>query len=211
MTPNYLNNIILWQRNQGHNYNTRTSHPLQEINSRTNLYYNSFSPATIRKWNALPQIIQSNSSLSHFKRYLNSGSTTVPNYFYLGTRIGQTLHAKLRLECSSLNLQKKNCIIHPFVLVVKLKALTMFFYAVKDSLELEIILLWHYLIYLMLNYFYMAKIIYLIVKTMTFFIQSKYFLFDSKRFWDACKFAVLLYLLLLLIYVLVWICAHIYI
>ena len=112
MTPNYLTNILHSHRNQGHNYNTRTSNSLQEINSRTKLYFNSFFPATIRKWNTLPRNIQLNPSLSHFKKYLNAGKIKIPNYFYFGARLGQTIHAKLRLECSTLNLhmfQRKLC------------------------------------------------------------------------------------------------------
>lgn len=104
MAPNYLSTIIQSQKTQGHNYNTRTTHPLREINTRTKLYFNSFFPATIRQWNALPKNVQSNPSLHFFKTYLYTSRIKIPNYFYFGTRIGQTLHSKLRLECSGLNL-----------------------------------------------------------------------------------------------------------
>lgn len=104
MAPNYLSTIIQSQKTQGHNYNTRTTHPLREINTRTKLYFNSFFPATIRQWNALPKNVQSNPSLHLFKTYLYTSRIKIPNYFYFGTRIGQTLHSKLRLECSGLNL-----------------------------------------------------------------------------------------------------------
>ena len=56
--------------------------------------------------NALPQSVQLNPSLSTFKTYLYSSRIKIPNYFYIGTRIGQILHSKLRLECSTLNLHK---------------------------------------------------------------------------------------------------------
>lgn len=48
--------------------------------------------------------MQSNPSLHFFKTYLYTSRIKIPNYFYFGTRIGQTLHSKLRLECSGLNL-----------------------------------------------------------------------------------------------------------
>lgn len=103
MAPNYLSTIIQSQKTQEDNYNTRTTHPLREINTRTQLYFNSFFPATIRQWNALPQNVQSNPSSHCFKTYLHTSRIKIPIYFYLGTRIGQTLHSKLRLECSGLN------------------------------------------------------------------------------------------------------------
>ena len=98
-----MSNIIQLQKNQGHIYNTRVTNPLREINSRTQLYFNSFFPATIRKWNALPQSVQLNPSLYTFQTYLYSSRIKIPNYFYIGTRIGHILHSKLRLECSTLN------------------------------------------------------------------------------------------------------------
>ena len=73
LTPDYLSNIIQSQKNQGPIYNTRVTNPLREINSWTQFYFYSFFPATIRKWNALPQFVQLNPSLSStFKTYLYS-------------------------------------------------------------------------------------------------------------------------------------------
>ena len=73
LTPDYLSNIIQSQKNQGLIYNTRVTNPLREINSWTQFYFYSFFPATIRKWNALPQFVQLNPSLSSmFKTYLYS-------------------------------------------------------------------------------------------------------------------------------------------
>ena len=129
LAPDYLSNIIQLQNNQGHIYNTRVTNPLREINSRTQLYFNSFFPATIRKWNALPQ--QLNPSLSTFKTYLCSSRIKIQNCFYIGTRIGQILHSKLRLECSTLKLhmfQRK--LIRLFVIVAKLKIPTTSYYIV---------------------------------------------------------------------------------
>ena len=66
-------------------------------------FYNSFFLNTIRSWNKLPPDVQNNPSLPSFKLFLKSKFPKLPNYFYVGNRIGQILHSKLRLECSSLN------------------------------------------------------------------------------------------------------------
>ena len=42
-------------------------------------------------------------SISSFKRYLSNEDPIVPSYFYLGDRIPQILHCKLRLHMSDLN------------------------------------------------------------------------------------------------------------
>ena len=89
LTPGYLSNIIQSQKNQGHIYNTIVMNPLREINSRTQLYFNSFFPATIRKWNTLTQSMQLYTYFSTFNTYLYSYRIKIPYYFYIGTRIGQ--------------------------------------------------------------------------------------------------------------------------
>ena len=38
-----------------------------------------------------------------FKSYLNSNNKNIPKYYNTGSRIGQILHARLRLNCSNLN------------------------------------------------------------------------------------------------------------
>lgn len=53
----------------------------------------SFFPVTIRRWNALPQNMQLNPSLYCFKTNLHTRNIKI-----------KTFHAKLRLECSGLNL-----------------------------------------------------------------------------------------------------------
>ena len=103
-TPDYLSNIIQSQKSQGHNLQYRSNESSVKKNEFQDSALNSFFPATIRKWNALPQSLQLNPSLSTFKTYLYSYRIKIPNYFYIVTRIRQILHSKLRLECSTLNL-----------------------------------------------------------------------------------------------------------
>ena len=83
-----------------------------QIHTNSNLYYNSFFPSTIRTWNSLSDEIKSAPNVAAFKYCLNKNLRKPPGYFSCGTRMGQVLHARLRLECSSLNshLYRKNII-----------------------------------------------------------------------------------------------------
>lgn len=115
ITPNYLSNLIPPLVQENNTYNLRNSDDLRIIHSNTNLFYNSFLPSTIREWNRLPVDIKTSPSLSIFKLRLNQRFKKAPKYFYAGSRLGQILHARLRLDCSSLNghLYSKNIIDNP--------------------------------------------------------------------------------------------------
>ena len=75
----------------------------------------SFLPSTIRAWNELADETKSAPSVASFKFRLNRDLHKPPKYFNSGTRHGQILHARLRMECSSLNahLYKKNIVPSP--------------------------------------------------------------------------------------------------
>ena len=66
----------------------------------------------IRAWNALPEDIKLAPSVASFKYRLNRDNKKPPRYFNAGTRIGQILQARMRMECSSLNshLYRKNIV-----------------------------------------------------------------------------------------------------
>ena len=94
-----------------------TTH-IQTLSSNTNLVYNSFFPSTIRAWNSLSlsqMILYRPQSFASFKYQLNKDTKRPPNFYNVGSRIGQILHTRLRLECSSLNshLYKKNIVPSP--------------------------------------------------------------------------------------------------
>ena len=93
-------------------YNFRNSSDICTLRCRTNLYYNSFLPSTVRAWNTLPVEIKQTTSRALFKRLLNRNLIQPPTYFNSGCRIGQILHARLRLGCNSLNsdLYRKNIV-----------------------------------------------------------------------------------------------------
>ena len=66
------------------------------------IYHKSYFPTSTALWNLLPDNIKCFTSISAFKRYLNNNDPVVPTYFYLGDRIPQILHCKLRLNMSDL-------------------------------------------------------------------------------------------------------------
>jgi len=102
-TPEYLSNIVPQQLSEVHNYNTRRANDIQNLHCRTSYYKNSFLPSVINEWNSIPDDIKLNASKPAFKTYLNSTNCKIPKYFNYGPRKGQVLHARLRLNCSSLN------------------------------------------------------------------------------------------------------------
>ena len=96
-------------------YNLINANDIQSIRARTNLFFNSFFPSTIRAWNSLPQDIKDANTVTAFKYCLNRHRRLPPKYYNAGSRIGQILHARLRMGCSSLNshLYSKNIVPSP--------------------------------------------------------------------------------------------------
>ena len=84
-------------------YTLRNNRDTPTIQSRTALYQESFLPSVIRQWNSLPINIRLSPTLPIFKSRLSTNMQKPPIYYYVGNRRGQVLHARLRLECSSLN------------------------------------------------------------------------------------------------------------
>ena len=112
LTPNYLLDLVPPIIQETTNYNLRKANDIQTLHARTNLYYNSFFPSTIRAWNSLPEDTKQSPSISSFKFRLNRDINKPPKYYNTGIRMGQILHTRIRLECSSLNAhlyRKKHC------------------------------------------------------------------------------------------------------
>ena len=110
LTPEYLQELLPPQHRHQHTYNTRNANDYVQIICRTTHHFNSFFPSATRLWNNLPLEIKQIKSLPQFKSKLSS-SKKIPSYYYSGTRIGQILHARLRMNCSSLKqhlFQKKH-------------------------------------------------------------------------------------------------------
>ena len=115
VTPVYLNDLLPPLVQDTTSYNLRNSNHFQNYRTNTNLFLNSFFPATIRAWNDLPTEVKDAPSVAAFKSRLNKDLKKPPSYYNTGTRIGQILQARLRLGCSSLNadLHRKNIVPSP--------------------------------------------------------------------------------------------------
>ena len=82
-----------------------------------NLFYASyFIPSSVQLWNQQPENIKSSRSVQIIKSNLQPQNNTKSIYYYIGTRLGQILHARLRMQCSSLNhhLFRTNIVNSPF-------------------------------------------------------------------------------------------------
>ena len=71
--------------------------------TKYHFFSDSFFPSTIKAWNSLPNEAKELSSVLAFKNYLNRNKLQSPYYFQVGSRFGQILHARLRMQCSALN------------------------------------------------------------------------------------------------------------
>ena len=115
LTPEYSQFLISPMVQNTTSYILRNSSDLHNIQARTNIFYNSFLPSTIRAWNELPEETKTAPSVASFKYHLNRDLLKPPKYFNCGSRIGQIMHARLRMECSSLNAHtyRKNIVPRP--------------------------------------------------------------------------------------------------
>ncbi|MEW8548405.1 MAG: reverse transcriptase family protein, partial [Candidatus Thiodiazotropha sp.] len=115
LAPGYLRDCLPPLVQETTSYNLRNANHIQTLSSNTNLFYNSFFPSTIRAWNSLSDEIKQASSVASFKYKLNRNIKRPPRYYNVGSRIGQILHTRLRLECSALNshLYQKNIVPSP--------------------------------------------------------------------------------------------------
>ena len=104
------------------------------IYTNTNLFYNSFYPSIIREWTNLAQEIKDASSVASLKYQLKreTMNRAPPEYYSAGSRKGQIqiLHARLRMQCSSVNadLYRKNIIPSPSCLCGDFESAHHFFY-----------------------------------------------------------------------------------
>ena len=104
-TPSYLKDKIhIEEENYYYNRNRENTPYIRPIFARTNLYFNSFFPSVIRKWNSLNKK-DKNQPLEVFKNELNKRQKPSA-YFTYGSRPGQIYLARLRMLCSNLNHHK---------------------------------------------------------------------------------------------------------
>lgn len=116
-TPVYLHRLLPPRVQQISRYPLRNSDDFSTPISHTVTYSTSFIPSTIRDWNALSQNIKDAQTLNSFKLKLKGTRNHIQPHFdtIQVSRIGQILHTRLRLRCSSLNqeLFQKNLVSSP--------------------------------------------------------------------------------------------------
>ena len=71
--------------------------------SRTELHKHSFFPSATSLWNSLADNIKQLSSIGAFKHFLKKFDPIPPARYYIGQRIPQIIHCRLRLKMSDLN------------------------------------------------------------------------------------------------------------
>ena len=115
LSPDYLSSLVPPTIGDTTNYPLRNSTNLLTVHASSQLYYNSFLPFVIREWNKLSEDVRYLPSIATFKRKLNSDVTKIPSFYFVGVRLGQIYHARLRTSCCSLNqhLFSKNIIDSP--------------------------------------------------------------------------------------------------
>ena len=104
LTPSYLSSLVPALVNESSNYNLRNANDFRPLQTRTQLYSNSFLPSTIREWNNLSDTIRCSSSSFSFKANISTSNSKPPPYYYSGKRKAQIYHTRLRTNCSALNL-----------------------------------------------------------------------------------------------------------
>lgn len=102
-TPLYLSSLVPQSVSNMSRYNLRNSNDLQTLDARTNQYYTSFLPSSVRAWNDLPDGAKQCESVNSLKHFLQKDKSKVTKHFYSGCRKSQILLTRLRTNCSLLN------------------------------------------------------------------------------------------------------------
>ena len=115
LPPDYLSSLKPTTVGSTSAYSLHNLTNLHTVRPNSQLYFNSFLLSVIRDWNELPEEIRSSASLSVFKHKLNRDSKMPSKFYFIGKRLSQIYHARLRTNCSSLNqhLFSKNLIDNP--------------------------------------------------------------------------------------------------
>ena len=116
IAPNYISDIVPPLIQDTTTYNLWNAGNIQNYRVHTYLFSNSFFSSTVHAWNDLPNDMKDASSVASLKYKINKNLRSPPKFYNAGTRKGQILQARLRMECSSLNsdLHEKNIVPNPF-------------------------------------------------------------------------------------------------
>ena len=149
IAPTYLSDIVPPLIQDTTTYNLRNAGNIQNYRVHTNLFSNFFFPSTVRAWNDLPNEIKDAPSVGSFKYKINKNLRSPPKFYNAGTRKSQILHARLRMECSSLNsdLHRKTLYLAHSVGVVSLRVviisflLARFIYSIDSDISQPILII----------------------------------------------------------------------
>ena len=103
VSPNYISSLIPASVEDSTTYNLRNANNFRHTLSRTQQYYRSFLPSNISAWNDLSLEVRQSNSIQSFTYQLNKNLKKPPKHYYIGNRIFQIQHTRLRTDCSSPN------------------------------------------------------------------------------------------------------------
>ena len=103
-TPTYMTDLITPTRQDATQRTLRNSSLLSLPKNRLSCFQRSFIPETTRSWNALPEHIRQARTTSSFSKNVRKHFVPQPPpFFSFGSKLGNTLHTRLRLHMSTLN------------------------------------------------------------------------------------------------------------
>ena len=83
--PNYLSSLVPQSIETITHYSLRDATNIRQPLTRTQLYYNSFMPSSIRLWDDLPSEMTESNTYTNFKYQLNKNTRKPPKYYMLVT------------------------------------------------------------------------------------------------------------------------------
>ena len=114
--PNYISDLIPPLVRDVSNYPLRNMHNYSIPFARTEMFKKSCIPSSISLWNAADNTLKDSNSLQSFKyqqKRISSVNLKVPSYYIVGNRRLSVLHARMRNNCSNLNLDFFNNFLRP--------------------------------------------------------------------------------------------------
>ena len=95
ISPEYLSSLVPQPVENTTHYGLRDASNIRPPLARTQLYYKSFLPSTIRLWNDISSETSDALSFTIFKYQINKNIYKPPRYFTVGDRVAQIQHTRL--------------------------------------------------------------------------------------------------------------------
>ena len=107
LVPSYITDLFPPLVSEISGYPLRNNNNFSTPFTRTNISLRSCIPSAIRMWNTLDEGLKNQPTISSFKNNLQITTFPklhVPNYFTSGNRYLSVIHARIRNNCSNLNI-----------------------------------------------------------------------------------------------------------